>query len=103
MHHAQQVVSYADVLQTSAHGLDSMEHWYGLPEAMFTDRAIQAFPSNFVNNDEQMRFGEAGRLWKQAAQPDSEALNKVMDELLKRAFVLSPTCTAYLTNPDFMS
>lgn len=102
MHHAQQVVSYADVLQTSAHGLDSMEHWYGLPEAMFTDRAIQAFPSNFVNNDEQMRFGEAGRLWKQAAQPGSEAWNKVMDELLARNFVLSPTFTAYLTSRDFM-
>lgn len=102
MHHAQQVVSYADVLQTSAHGLDSMEHWYGLPEAMFIDRAIQAFPNNFVNNDEQMRFGEAGRLWKQAAQPGSETWNKVMDELLDRNFVLSPTFTAYLTSRDFM-
>ena len=102
MHHAQQVVSYADVLQTSAHGLDSMEHWYGLPEAMFTDKAIQAFPGNFVNNDEQMRFGEAGRLWAQAAEPGSEAWNKVMDTLLERKFVLSPTFTAYLTSRDFM-
>ena len=35
MHHAQIAVSYANVLDTSAAGLKSMEHWYGLPEAMF--------------------------------------------------------------------
>jgi hypothetical protein len=102
MHHPQQIVSYADVLQTTAHGLDSMEHWYGLPEAMFTDRSIQDFPNDFINNDEQMRVGEAGRLWKQTAKPGSEAWNKVMDTLLERKFVLSPTFTAYLTSRDFM-
>ena len=102
MHHAQPVVAYANVLQTSAHGLDSMEHWYGLPEAMFTDRRIQAFPGDFVNNDEQMRFGEAGRLWQQAGKPGSDAWNKVMETLLERKFVLSPTFTAYLTSRDFM-
>ncbi|WP_243451183.1 amidohydrolase family protein [Sphingosinicella sp. CPCC 101087] len=102
MHHAQPVVAYADVLQTSAHGLDSMEHWYGLPEAMFTDRRLQAFPNDFINTDEQMRFGEAGRLWQQAGKPGSEAWNNVMDQLLERNFVLSPTFTAYLTSRDFM-
>ncbi|MGV2497438.1 amidohydrolase family protein [Pelagerythrobacter aerophilus] len=102
MHHAQQVVAYADVLQTSAHGLDSMEHWYGLPEAMFTDQAVQGWPTDYVNNDEQMRFGQAGRLWKQAAEPGSKPWNHVMDTLLEREFVLSPTFTAYLTSRDFM-
>lgn len=102
MHHAQQVVAYADVLQTSAHGLDSMEHWYGLPEAMFTGQAVQDWPTNYVNNDEQMRFGQAGRLWQQAAEPGSDPWNQVMDTLLDRDFVLSPTFTAYLTSRDFM-
>jgi hypothetical protein len=102
MHHAQQVVAYADVLQTSAHGLDSMEHWYGVPEAMFTDQTVQDWPTDYVNNDEQMRFGQAGRLWQQAAEPGSEPWNQVMDTLLERDFVLSPTFTAYLTSRDFM-
>lgn len=102
MHHGQTIVAYANVLQTSAHGLDSMEHWYGLPEAMFTDRAVQSWPGDYVNNDEQMRFSEGGRLWRQAAEPGSKAWNKVMDELLARNFVLSPTFTAYLTSRDFM-
>ncbi len=102
MHHAQPVVAYANVLDTSAHGLESMEHWYGLPEAMFTDRAVQGWPNDYVNNDEQMRFGQAGRLWQQAAKPGSEAWNRVMDTLLERKFALSPTFTAYLTSRDFM-
>lgn len=102
MHHAQQVVSYANVLTTSARGLDTMEHWYGLPEAMFSDKRLQAFPNDFVNNDEMMRFGEAGRLWQQTAKPGSERWNEVMQTLLDRNFVLSPTFTAYLTSRDFM-
>src|SRR5690606_36001751 len=44
MHHAQLSVTQANVLTTSAHGLRSMEHWYGLPEALFVDRRIQHYP-----------------------------------------------------------
>ena len=49
-----------------------MEHWYGLPEALFDERTIQDYPANYNYNDEQHRFGEAGRLWAQAAAPGSE-------------------------------
>src|SRR3546814_10567449 len=79
-----------------------MYHWYWLPEAMFTDQAVQDWPTDYVNNDEQMRFGQAGRLWRQAAEPGSEPWNRVMETLLERDFVLSPTFTAYLTSRDFM-
>lgn len=102
MHHAQQTVAYADVLDTSSHGLESMEHWYGLPEAMFKSGTLQKWPNSYVNNDEQQRFGEAGRLWKQAVDPGSEKWEEVMDTLLERDFALSPTFTAYLTSRDFM-
>lgn len=102
MHHAQLAVKHANVLATSAHGLDSMEHWYGLPEAMFTDRSLQHYPNDYIYQDEQHRFGEAGRLWKQAAAPGSERWNSVIDTLLERDFALSPTFTAYLTSRDFM-
>lgn len=102
MHHAQGVVAYANVLRTSEAGLESMEHWYGLPEALFTDRKLQDWPGDFVNTDEQMRFGEAGRLWKQAARPGSERWNEVMETLLKRGFTIDPTFTAYLASRDLM-
>lgn len=102
MHHAQGVVAYANVLRTTAAGLESMEHWYGLPEAMFTDKKLQDWPADFVNTDEQMRFGEAGRLWKQAAKPGSDKWNEVMETLLERDFTLDPTFTAYLASRDLM-
>jgi Amidohydrolase family len=102
MHHAQLDVKHANVLTTSAHGLNSMEHWYGLPEAMFTDRTIQAYPNDYVYQNEQHRFGEAGRLWKQAAAPGSDAWNEVIERLLERNFALSPTFTIYVASRDFM-
>lgn len=101
-HHAQINVMEANVLTSSAHGLKSMEHWYGLPEAMFEDRRIQAYPHDYVYENEQARFGEAGRLWRQAAKPGSKKWNDVMETLLERDFALSPTFTAYLTSRDFM-
>ncbi|MEX2495752.1 MAG: amidohydrolase family protein [Woeseia sp.] len=102
MHHAQLNVLHANVLATSAHGLKGMEHWYGLPEAMFTDRRIQDYPADYNYNNEQHRFAEAGRLWQQAAKPGSEKWNEVMEALLERDFSLSPTFTSYLASRDFM-
>ena len=102
MHHAQIAVTHANVLDTSAAGLRSMEHWYGLPEAMFEDRKIQRYPPDYVYQNEQNRFAEAGRLWKQAAEPGSERWNQVMETLLERDFGLSPTFTAYIATRDVM-
>ena len=102
MHHAQIAVTHSNVLDTSAAGLKSMEHWYGLPEAMFKDRIIQRYPSDYIYQDEQNRFAEAGRLWKQASAPGSEKWNTVMETLLERDFGLSPTFTAYIATRDVM-
>ncbi len=102
MHHAQSVVAYANVLDTSALGLDSMEHWYGLPEAMFTDQTIQDWPADFLYDNEQMRFAEAGRLWQQTSRPGSDRWNEVMQILLDRNLAISPTFGAYLANRDLM-
>ena len=46
-HHDQNGVYHMDVLDSARLGLDSMEHWYGLPEAMFTDRTIQDYPADY--------------------------------------------------------
>ena len=102
MHHAQIAVKHSNVLHTSGAGLRSMEHWYGLPEAMFSDKTIQRYPSDYIYQNEYNRFAQAGRLWKQASKPGSKKWNEVMDTLLERDFGLSPTFTAYIATRDVM-
>lgn len=102
MHHAQLDVAHADVLDTSAHGLDSMEHWYGLPEALFDDKTLQDYPLDYNYNDEQHRFENAGRLWAQAAKPGSERWDYVMATLLERNFSIVPTFSIYMASRDWM-
>ncbi|HEX8331981.1 MAG TPA: amidohydrolase family protein [Segetibacter sp.] len=99
-HHAQTDVSRWNVLNSARAGLTSMEHWYGLPEALFTNQTIQNFPSNYNYSNEQDRFEEAGKLWKQAAPPYSDHWNKVMNELLSLDFTLDPTFNIYDANRD---
>jgi hypothetical protein len=101
-HHAQMDVARANVLNTASWGLTSMEHWYGLPEAMFDNRTIQDFRLDYNYQNEQHRFGEAGKLWKQAAAPYSEKWNAVMDSLIELDFTLDPTFNIYEANRDLM-
>lgn len=101
-HHAQLEVARVNVLTTARWGLTTMEHWYGLPEALFEDRTVQAYPLDYNYNDEQHRFGQAGRLWSQAAAPGSPRWNAVRDELVRLDFTLVPTLTIYEASRDFM-
>ncbi|NKB35344.1 MAG: amidohydrolase family protein [Pseudomonadales bacterium] len=101
-HHDQRSVYSVNVLDSARMGLDSMEHWYGLPESLFTDRTIQDYPPDYNYSDEQWRFGQAGRLWQQAAPPGSEKWNDVIAELIDLDFTLSPTFTIYEANRDVM-
>ena len=102
MHHAQTYVGGWNVMQSARAGLTAMEHWYGLPEALFADRTVQNYSLNYNYQNEQDRFGEAGTLWKQAAPPYSEKWNKVMNELISLDFTLSPTLSIYEANRDLM-
>ena len=102
MHHAQMDVTRWNVLNSARAGLTSMEHWYGLPEALFTDRRVQNYSLDYNYRNEQDRFGEAGKLWAQAAPPFSDHWNKVMDELLELDFTLDPTFNIYEASRDLM-
>ena len=102
MHLAQLHVTRTDMLDAARMGLNSMEHWYGLPESMFTDRRVQDYPHDYNYSDEQDRFAEAGRLWRQAAGPDSERWQQVRDELLELDFTIVPTFNIYQANRDLM-
>jgi hypothetical protein len=99
-HHAQMGVARWNVLNSAKAGLTSMEHWYGLPEALFTDQTLQNYPLDYNYQNEQHRFEAAGKLWKQAAVPYSEHWNKVMNELLALDFTIDPTFNIYEASRD---
>ena len=101
-HHAQMDVARWNVLNSARAGLTSMEHWYGLPEAMFTHQTVQNYPANYNYQNETDRFSEAGKLWKQAAAPFSDKWNSVMNELIALNFTLDPTFNIYEANRDLM-
>jgi hypothetical protein len=101
-HHAQLDVRRVNVLTTARWGLTTMEHWYGLPEALFDDRTVQNYPPAYNYNNEQDRFGQAGRLWQQAAPKGSEKYEAVIKELLALDFTIDPTFTIYLASRDLM-
>ena len=62
MHHAQNNVTRVNALTSARWGLTSMEHWYGLPEALFDDQTIQDYPVDYNYSDEQHRFGQAAQV-----------------------------------------
>jgi imidazolonepropionase-like amidohydrolase len=101
-HLSQTGVARLDALDAARLGLGSLEHWYGLPEALFVDRTVQDFPDDYNYNDEYHRFGQAGRVWRQAAPRGSERWNAVMRELIELGFVLTPTFTIYEASRDVM-
>ena len=89
-----------NVLHSARAGLTTMEHWYALPEALFDDRTVQDYPLDYNYQNEQHRFGEAGKLWAQAAKPYSDHWNRVMEELLALNFTLVPTFNIYEASRD---
>ena len=102
IHHRQTMVARWNALDSARAGVNQMEHWYGLPEAMFTDRTVEDFPPGFNYQNEQMRFGEGGTLYAQTAPPYSEKWNAVMNEMISLGFTLDPTMVVYEKFRDYM-
>ena len=63
---------------------------------------LQNYPDDYNYQDESHRFGQAGRLWKQAAAPGSAKWDEVMEQFLTHDFVFSPTLTIYEASRDLM-
>ena len=99
-HHAQMDVARWNVVNSAKAGLTTMEHWYGLPEALFENKTVQHYPLDYNYRNEQNRFEEAGKLWKQAAKPGTDRWNEVMNELIELDFTLDPTFNIYEASRD---
>lgn len=99
-HHAQERVVVTNALESARMGLTTQEHFYGLAEALFTDRIIQDYPADYNYSNEQHRFEEAAKIWKQAARPGSRKWYSVIDEMVSLDFTLNPTFTIYEASRD---
>lgn len=99
-HHSQISVTQTTALDTARLGLNSMEHWYGLPEAMFEDKRIQHYPHDYNYNNEQDRFSQAGRLWQQTAVRGSAKWDNTIAELINLNFTINPTFAIYEATRD---
>jgi imidazolonepropionase-like amidohydrolase len=102
VHLPQTHVARVDALDAARLGVDSVEHWYGLPEALLEDGVLQSYPATYDYSNEQDRFGEAGRLWLQAPGPGTERWTRVMNELLEHGLALDPTFATYEASRDLM-
>lgn len=99
-HHAQSQVARVNARTTAQWGLDSIEHSYGLPEAMFSKRLTQDYAPDFNDEDERARFTQLGRVWAQSATPGSKRWVEFVDELVQLGTTLVPTFVAYSASRD---
>ncbi|MBE3133495.1 MAG: amidohydrolase family protein [Acidobacteria bacterium] len=87
-HHA--AVEETDARDVAAFGVDTVEHWYGIPDAAL--KGSQNFPPSYNYNNESDRFRWAGRLWREA---DPAKLDAILAEMVERGVAWVPTFSTY--------
>jgi len=83
-------VEETDARDAAEFGVDTIEHWYGIPDAAL--EGSQDFPPSYNYNNESDRFRWAGRLWREA---DPDKLEDVLEEMAERGVGWIPTLSTY--------
>lgn len=94
-HHHQGWAAQATALDSARWGLSSVEHFYGLPEAMYGDKQLHPYALDYDYQNEAVRFAESGTAWLRTAEPGSRRWDDTIDELLSTGVVLDPTFNVY--------
>jgi hypothetical protein len=89
-------VEETNVWDDIAGGTNSIEHWYGIPDAAIRS-GRQNFPSDYNYNDETDRFRWAGRLWREA---DPVLLDSVLKSMVRANVGWVPTLDIYEASRD---
>jgi len=87
-HHA--AIEETDARDVAAFGVDTVEHWYGIPDAAL--KGSQNFPPSYNYNNESDRFRWAGRLWREA---DPTKLDAVLTKMVEKGVAWIPTFSTY--------
>ncbi len=101
-HLGQTGVAQMDALDAARAGLDTVTHFYGHFEALLKDYVVQPWPTGFLNNDEQHRFGQVARLWDKIHEPGSPEWKAYLKEQRELKTVFDPTLTIYSAGRDLM-
>jgi imidazolonepropionase-like amidohydrolase len=101
-HLAQTGVAQMDALQAARLGLGTVTHFYGHFEALLKDYAVQPWPVDFINNNEQHRFGQVARLWDKIYDPGTPEWKEYLKAQRELGTTFDPTMTAYASSRDLM-
>lgn len=80
-------------------GVTMIEHHYAYAEASL-DRSVQDFSPTYNFNDENARFGQAGKVWTEANK--QRLLTEVADSLVAYGVTMLPTRVVYEANRDIL-
>ncbi|MCB0493950.1 MAG: amidohydrolase family protein [Cyclobacteriaceae bacterium] len=80
-------------------GVTMIEHHYAYAESSL-DRSVQDFSPTYNYNDENARFGQAGKVWSEANR--ERLLNEVADSLVAYGVTMLPTRVVYEANRDII-
>jgi imidazolonepropionase-like amidohydrolase len=101
-HLAQTGIARMNARDAARLGLQSLEHYYGLFDAILADYSVQPYPPDYNYNDEQHRFSQVARVWDKIHPRGSKEWNALIDELVERRLTIDPTMTIYSASRDLM-
>ncbi len=100
VHLAQVHVARLNAVDAARAGVTTLEHFYGLAEALLEDQALTDYLVDYDYRDEVDRFRGVGLLWEDVAEAGSEKWEDVMETLLASEVTLNPTFSIYNTYRD---
>ena len=96
--------SVIDAVDAARLGVTFIKHHYGLAESALP-REVQDFPRDYLYDNEQHRFREAGRVWEEVGwHPEhrERLLNDVADSLVHYGAKMLPTMVVYEASRDVL-
>ena len=80
-----------NAVEAAAMGVDTIEHWYGVPESLLVGHDLQPYDKHYNFFDEVARFADWVAVWDDAAEPGSKKWDGVLSSLLNTGVTLDPT------------
>ena len=101
-HLAQPGVMELNGRDAGALGLGTITHFYGHFESLLKNGRSQNYPSDYVFENEQQRFGEAAEIWDEVVEPGSPEWVDYLKAQKAAGVTFDPTFTIYSASRDLM-